>query len=142
MVWQDGLYICRKNCYEQNGGEIDRTLDRARGASIAAALSAREHRPPKQAGWWDDKNIALINGIAPKPLVLIRGGAAATLTLFGVGFSATDAVTYDDANITNTSSITTETTISLSVQAGVGAIPGQHVMSYNGARYLGVIDVR
>lgn len=142
LVWQDGLYLCRAQCYEGNGGEIERTLERARASSLAADLSAKEMRPPKQAGWSDGLNIYGITDFSAKPLVITRGGASGSLTLTGFGFTGTDTIAYDDSNITNASVMTTDTQVSLSVQASGSAARGLHVLTYNGDRYLAVVDVR
>lgn len=142
LVWQDGLYVCRLNCYEENGGTIDRDIERARAAKLAAILTVRESRPPQQAGWDDDQNISLISSVTPRPLILNRGGASGTLTLTGVNFTATDTITYDTPAITNSVVLITDTLISLTVAASSLCAVGDHTLLYNATPMRSCISVR
>lgn len=141
-IEQDGLQICKVNCYEQGGGTIDRDLERAAAAELASVLDAHEQRPviyPRQIN--GISALSYINEFSVRPLTITAGGAPVALVLTG-GFQATDTVTYDHAGITNATTVIAATTITLTVQASAPTPKGLHSLFLNDEPYTSSIDVR
>lgn len=138
---QDGRDLCAPNCYEENGGKIDRDMDRAAGAALAAELEKKENRPPISPGWFDDQDIVAISNLNPRTVTVTRGGGSQTMVLTGVGFSSADTVT-SDTGITITKSVDSTTQVTLTISASVLATRGIHAMTYAGDLYQNCVDVR
>lgn len=140
---QDELRVCASTCYEEGGGRLDRDLERAHAAEIAAVLDAHEQRPVAWPSALDGNSASLswISDFSVRPLTLTAGGASEGLVLTG-GFRAADTVTYDHASITNSATAIAATTITLTVQAGALAPKGLHRLYLNDEPYNDCIDVR
>lgn len=146
ILHQDGVYTDRRcpNCYEPNGGEIERNRDRAAASELAGAISARFAHPAKFPFWLDDiTSVSVITTFTPEPRTLTRGGAPAALVVAGNGFASDATIAYGHAGITDAvSPVITSTSITLSVQAS-GAVPlGYHPFTLNDILYRNVFDVR
>lgn len=129
MREQDGLYVCALNCYEENGGTIDRQNERAAGAALAADLSAKEMRAPKQPGWFEDQSITAISKLDPRSVQVTISGASKTMVLTGVGFLAAHTIS-SDSNITVNKVVDSDLQVTLTISASVGAVKGMHPLNY------------
>lgn len=144
------LYVGVMCCYEPGGGELDRDLRRAWATGEAARLSAKELMPPfgednvYYPGGALIPSLSWITSFSISPLVLTRGGAARSLVLTGVGFSASDTFVYSSTGLTDAAppALLGSTQWTLSVQASVGMATGRYRMTFNKDVWQSVFEVR
>lgn len=160
MFLQDGIAEDHRcpNCYEPNGGKIERDLQRAAASELAAAITTRFASPARFPEWLDAiTSVRVLDSFTPEPRRLTVGGSSAVLTITGSGLTATDTIVYGHAGITNAVSpllvpVTYDSdgnavspyhdVLSLTVQAS-GAVPvGAYSLTYDDITYNGVFDVR
>ena len=160
MRYQDGVESDHRcpNCFEPNGGPIQRELEGAAAKELAASISAKCAPPPKFPYWLDDLIAGgVITRFDPAPRRLTRGGSSATLTIYGSGLQTTDTIAYGHAGITNASAAVLtpvtydsdgnaltpfEDVLVLTVQAS-GAVPlGYKTLTYNDVIHHNAFDVR
>lgn len=159
MKFQDGIESDRRcpNCYAPNGGELARTISRARASEIAGRITEEYAAPSRFPGWFDDTTDAALITFSPEPRMLTRGGSSAPLTITGTNLSATDSYSYGHAGITNASvavltPVTYDSdgnavtpyvdTLVLTLQVSLAVPIGLYNLTYEGALYRGVLDVR
>ena len=141
MKLQDGqahLRVCT-HCFEENGGEFARQLDRAAASELAAALTESEARPPIHPGWFEPSVVSAVTSFTPEPLRLTRGGVSAVMTVTGTGFQSSDVIAYSSGISDAAARIITSTSVQLTLQATLAAAVGDHSITYNDILYRRVI---
>ncbi len=159
MKFQDGIESDRRcpNHFAPQGGELARTLREAAASEKASVMTSQYAAPPKFPGWLDGTPPAGLVEFRYRPLLLVRGGASAVLTIDGTNLATTDTITYVHAGITNAiapalTPVTYDSdgnaltpfvdVLVLTVQASVAVPLGFHSLTYNDNEYGNVFDVR
>jgi hypothetical protein len=147
MAWEDGRRRC-PNCVEIRGRD---ELERIRGEAFEwIAEDVIEGQPFALKYATEDAPVGVtvsmtVSGVAVTPsvpLYLTRGAAATTLVLAGHNFSTADTVSAT-SGITVAVSSRTATQTDLSVQADVGATPGDfYSLTFNGTTFRNIFRVR
>jgi len=146
-VQTNGLRTGVMCCYEAVD-EVDRDLNRAFAAKMAARLSAKEAEPTRGPNGEIYPGIDRIGtnpfvaSFTPSPILLIHGGAPVTVTVTGGDFSEDDVFAYSSGVTDSVAPVLDSSTQwTLTLVASGGATIGRHPLSFNGSLFPGGIQV-